>query len=256
MAIKSALKAYTEIQKNMNKLSGLNPVASVSMAANTATKAAPSKYGTETYDDAIKTYTNKVKSDAEDAKKTANSEYDNQAKQAYISKMQNQRQLSKNLAEQGIRGGASETAQLKQQSNYENTRNTIASNRQTALRNIDKEANDNIFNFTMEQNAAKQAYIQQREQEDRQVAEQKRQEAVQAKEAQKERDWQAKQTAKTNKVQEYVATVGRYNTVDKCDAAIKKIKSLKKKNPAKYKKELWKIKYIQAQRAEIQNKKK
>lgn len=248
-----------------NVLGGITPNAV--LAAKKQAKTVFNKYDTSTYDNAMAAYEQKAKADMETSKQETNAQYDSQAKQAYISKMQNQRQLQNNLIQQGIRGGSSETSQLKQQSSYENTRNTIAANRQSALRSIEKETSDNIFNYNQEQNAAKQAYIQQREAEERQIAEtkrqeaaqvkeQKRQEAAQVKENKRQEAVQAKQTAKTNKVQEYVATIGRYNTVKKADAAIKAIKKLKKSNPKKYAKEKWKIKYIQAQKAEVQNKKK
>lgn len=220
-------------------------------------------YDTSAYDNAIAAYEQKMKADAESAKQAKAAEYDAQAKAAYISRLQNQRTLNDNLLAAGIRGGATETANAKMLANYENNRNQIAQSKASALTSIDKDANDKMFDYRQAQEAAKLQYIQNRQAEDRQIAETKRQEAVQAAEAEKERaynaaqakqeqKWQEKQTAAANKLtkkensrQNYVATITRYNTVAKCDKAIK---------AAKKKGETWKVKYIQAQKADLQNK--
>lgn len=204
-----------------------------------------------------------MKADAEAAKQTKAAEYDAQAKSAYISRIQNQRVLNDNLLAAGIRGGATETTNAKMLANYENNRNQIAQSKASALAGIDKDANDKMFNYRQAQEAAKLQYVQNRQAEDRQIAETKRQEAAQATEAAKERaynkaqamqerKWQEKQTDKANKLtkkenakQDYVATITRYNTVAKCNKAIK---------AAKKKGETWKVKYIQAQKADLQNK--
>lgn len=191
-------------------------------------------YDTSAYDNAIKAYEEKMKADAEAAKKKKNASYDKQAKQAYISSVQNQRALQNNLNQRGIRGGASESSLLKQQAAYQNTRNDIESYRQSALSDIDKDAADKIFDYTTTNEAAKQSYIQSREAEDRQINEYKRQEAIAAKQQDETR---------------YAATISRYNTVAKVDAEINAINALKTSNPAAYNENAWKIAYLQAQRA-------
>ena len=191
-------------------------------------------YDTSAYDNAIKAYEEKMKADAEAAKKKKNASYDKQAKQAYISSVQNQRALQNSLTQRGIRGGASESSLLKQQAAYQNTRNDIESYRQTALSDIDKDAADKIFDYTTTNEAAKQSYIQSREAEDRQINEYKRQEAIAAKQQDETR---------------YAATISRYNTVAKVDAEINAINALKTSNPAAYNENAWKIAYLQAQRA-------
>lgn len=275
---KSALKAKKVVVKTKQPaktLPSIKPALSVSNAVSlaaqttqpvTATQPAPSagpKYDTSAYDNAIAAYEQKMKADAESAKQTKAAEYDSQAKAAYIARLQNQRTLNDNLLAAGIRGGATETTNAKMLANYENNRNQIAQNKSAALTSIDKEAGDKMFDYRQAQEAAKLQYVQSREAEDRQIAETKRQEAVQAEEAakeraynaaeaDKERAWQKQQTATANKQakkenarQNYVSTITRYNTVAKCDKAIK---------AAKKKGETWKVKYIQAQKAELQNK--
>lgn len=194
-------------------------------------------YNTATYDKAITEYDKKMKADAAAAKKQKSAEFDSQAKSAYISKMQNQRTLNNNLASSGIRGGASESSQLKIATNYENNRNQIAQQKSSALTDIDKNANDLMFNNRQTQLAAKQSYIQAREAEARQIAETKRQEK-----------WQAAQTDKKNKETRYAATVSGYTSNKKIDKLIKKI--------IKSKKDVWRVSYLRAQKATNTAKKK
>lgn len=130
------------------------------------------------YDNQYNEYANKLKADAEAAKNQTSQQYGELLRQAYVSNMQNQQKLSDRLAEAGIRGGGSETANLKLMTGYQNTRNKTNSERQSALANIDKQMNDNLFNFKITNDQAKNAYMQQIESEMRQIAENKRQEAV------------------------------------------------------------------------------
>ena len=178
-----------------------------------------------------------VRADAEAQKKTTNATYDDQLREAYVNRMQNQRTLANNLAQAGIRGGASETANLKLATTYENSRNDINKGRNAAIANIDQQANKAIYDFNTTQEAARQTYIQNREAEERQIAETKRQE-----------QWQAQQTKKANDEKRYAATIGGWNSVKKINKEIKRIR--------KSGKNTWRIKYLRAQRAVLQAKKK
>lgn len=211
----------------------------------TATAPPASKYDTSAYDQGAAAYAAKMKADAETAKQQKTAEYDEQARQAYVSRLQNGRKLSENLSKAGIRGGATETANLNLQTNYENSRNKINSQKMTDLKAIDQDVNDKIFQDKQTRDAAKLAYIQQREAEDRQKAETQRQE-----------QWQAQQTAKQNRETRYAATISGYDTVAKCDKKIKQIQKWKKTNPKKYKEHSWKLSYLRAQRATVKAKKK
>ncbi len=226
-------------------------------------------YDTSVYDNMIAAYEQKMKAEAEQRKKEKAAEYDSQAKSAYISKLQNQRTLNDNLARAGIRGGTTETTNARLLSNYENNRNQIAANKSSALTAIDRNADDMIFNYKQQQEAAKLQYIQAREAEARQIAETKRQEQWNAQQAQKEREWNAqqskierdynakqaqkernqakKETKKQNRETRYAATIGGYDTVKKCDAAIK---------AAKKSGQTWKIPYLRNQKAVIKAKNK
>lgn len=124
-------------------------------------------YNTSYYDNAINEYNKKVDSDTKtqitDAQNSANS----QLKQAYISRMQNQQKLNNQLAQAGIRGGVTETSNIKLDTDYGNTRNTINSDLTNTIKDINTTAQDNKFNYTQTMNSAKQEYIQNREAEDR-----------------------------------------------------------------------------------------
>lgn len=214
-------------------------------APSAAPAASTSKYDTSEYDQADAAYTARIRADAETAKKEKTAEYGEQARQAYISRMQNEKKLSENLARVGIRGGATETANLNLQANYENNRNKINSQKMNDLKAIDRNADDEIFKNKQALNADKLAYIHQREAEERQIAETKRQE-----------QWQAQQAAKQNRETRYAATMSGYDTVAKCDKKIKQIQKWKKTNPAKYKEHSWKLTYLRAQRATVKAKNK
>lgn len=70
-------------------------------------------------------------------KTTVNQNYDDIARQAYITSMQNKKALPQQLAASGVNGGASETAMLGLSANYENNLNKINTGRNNALYDID-----------------------------------------------------------------------------------------------------------------------
>lgn len=129
-------------------------------------------YETETkrYDDLYSEYEKKAKADAEKAKAQAKQNYNDKLKQAYISRMQDQRELEKNMARVGVRGGATETSNLKLATNYQNTRNDLNKQQTQAVQNIDTQTQDNIFAYKQANDSAKLSYIEQREAEERQAA--------------------------------------------------------------------------------------
>lgn len=78
----------------------------------------------------------------ESQKGTINTNYDDAARQAYITKMQNQKALPDQLAAQGQSGGASETANLTIGTNYQNNLSTINNGRNQAINGVDTEINN------------------------------------------------------------------------------------------------------------------
>jgi len=78
----------------------------------------------------------------ESQKGITNSNYDDTARQAYIASMQSKNSLPEQLALQGVTGGASETALLKENTGYENNITGINKSRQNALTGLDSTIND------------------------------------------------------------------------------------------------------------------
>lgn len=70
-------------------------------------------------------------------KEDAQKEYDRQEQQNYINYMMGQKNINQALAAQGISGGASETALLRQLSDYEGLQNDTAAQREQALRDLE-----------------------------------------------------------------------------------------------------------------------
>lgn len=127
-------------------------------------------YNTARYDTLYNDFVKQQNADAEKQKARTTEDYSKQLKQAYINRMQEQRELNENLARAGIRGGATETAHLKLATNYENTKNNLNEQKTRALKDIADNAKSNIFNYKQQNDAAKISYIEQREAEDRQIA--------------------------------------------------------------------------------------
>lgn len=128
-------------------------------------------YKTETkrYDDLYKAYEKKVNADKTKTKNRTEADYNEKLKQLYISKMQDQKALDENLTRSGIRGGATETSNLKLSTNYQNNRASMQREKARALEDIDTQAKDNLFNYKQTTDASKLSYIEQREAENRQI---------------------------------------------------------------------------------------
>ena len=75
-----------------------------------------------------------------------NKQAEDSLKQAYINNMLAQRNIGQQLAAQGINGGASESAMLRLNTNYGNSRNNINTNLASNLRDIENEYNKNKAN--------------------------------------------------------------------------------------------------------------
>lgn len=232
------------IKDSSSKSSGKKPSLSLNLVGNVAnavggnsSSGTKPKYDTSYYDNVMAKNAQQVRADAEAQKKTTNATYDEQLREAYVNRMQNQRTLANNLAQAGIRGGASETANLKLATTYENSRNDINKSRNAAIADIDQKANKAIYDFNTTQEAARQTDIQNREAEDRQIAETKRQE-----------QWQAQQTKQANDERRYAATISGWTSISKINKLIKKIQ--------KSGKDTWRVKYLRAQRAVLEAKKK
>lgn len=116
--------------------------------------------GTAFYDQAIADYNKKAKSDYNRQVKQINQEQAGGLKEAYIARMQNQQALQNNLANAGIRGGATETAQLNMMNAYQNQRNTVNQQAQQQRQDAYATYQDNVFNNTQQMRTAQAQYLE------------------------------------------------------------------------------------------------
>lgn len=81
-------------------------------------------------------------------------------KQAYLTRAQNERQLRDNLAQSGIRGGASETAMMGLANQYGQARNAANTDYRNSVNSINQAIDQNIFDYTTDAEARAEEYRQ------------------------------------------------------------------------------------------------
>ena len=163
---------------------------------------------------------------------TIGGQYDKQQNQNYINYMMNQRDLPGQLARLGITGGASESSQLRANTNYENIKNNTESERNSALNNITNTMNNNLAQYRLSAASDLRNKLYTNEQQ-RLAAAQKLKEQQQARSDAK----------KQRRYERYRDTIRRFDTIGKVDKAIAKAK--KTKQPS------WKIQLLRAQKADL-----
>lgn len=124
-------------------------------------------YNTERYDDLIKRYNKQVDTDTAQQIKTARGDAESRLRQAYIQNAQNQRQLNQNLAQRGVRGGATQSAQLNLMNQYGANRNAINSDLTSTINSANQNAQSNKNAYALETESARTQYLENREAEDR-----------------------------------------------------------------------------------------
>jgi hypothetical protein len=81
-------------------------------------------------------------------------------KQAYINRLQNQQKLNQNLAQAGIRGGATETANLNLANQYGQARAAANSDYTNSVNQINQSTDRNIFDYRMDMDSRAEEYRQ------------------------------------------------------------------------------------------------
>lgn len=153
---------------NLGTVSELIGAAAKKAAPTTFSTPTTPTYDTSAYDAMYNDFAARQQEIAARQKAETTEEYNKQLKEAYIGRMQNQKSLNENLVQMGIRGGATETANLNLLSNYQGTRNSLNADKMKALQTIDNNLSDNLFNYKQQMDMAKQSYLEQRQAEDRQ----------------------------------------------------------------------------------------
>lgn len=133
---------------------------------------------TSYYDQAIKNYTNQANIDRANQIGEAQKTQQTNLRNAYINRLQNEKNLNQRLATQGIRGGATETANLNLMNQYGQARQSANTDYANSVNQINQNIDRNIFDYTNDMNSRAEEY---------------RQNLAQAK-------WQAEREDKTNEI--------------------------------------------------------
>lgn len=128
---------------------------------------ATKKYDTSEYDNLYNAYATSVDQNLAAQKNEAQSSAASQLKQAYISRLQNERQLKDNLAASGIRGGATETSMLRLSNDYGNQRSAINTSLANSIKEYELAADQSKLAYKQDIDAKKLAYIENMAAEDR-----------------------------------------------------------------------------------------
>lgn len=91
---------------------------------------------------------------------SANKSADQQLREAYVTKLQNENALNDRLARSGIRGGATETANLNLANAYGNSRNSIYSNRDQLIQQYNLAADQNKLTYGLDVDTQYAQYLQ------------------------------------------------------------------------------------------------
>ena len=184
------------------------------------------------YDDLAKSYAASVDQDAQNQISDATKTAEGQLRQAYITRMQDQRTLNNNLATAGIRGGATETASLNLANQYGNTRNSINSNLASSITGINRTAAQNKLAYQQDIDAKKQAYIENRQSEARQAAREDLTNYRNRKDMLNQRQYERGQTKRQQRIEKYTAQYSKYFSVKQLKKLLKS-KSVKNNALAK-----------------------
>lgn len=125
---------------------------------------------TSAYDKLKANYNKSVDADTARRIAQAQTSADSQLKQAYVTRMQNERTLRDNLAQSGIRGGATETSNIKLANQYGANVGQINSTLAQTTNEINATADANKLAYAQDIDAKKRQYIEDREREARQTA--------------------------------------------------------------------------------------
>lgn len=179
---------------------------------------------TAAYDRLISNYNRSVDQNTAQQIAQANTNAQGQLRQAYITRMQDQNRLNQNLATSGIRGGATETANLNLMNQYGNTRNTINSQLASSINSINQQAQQNKLAYQQDINAKRQQYIENRQSEARQAAREEVNNARNRAIAREETLYTRSQTKRTQDIEKYTAWASKYYDTKKLKAELEKAK--------------------------------
>lgn len=176
----------------------------------------PLAIDTTYYDRAIADYNKMVDENTTSQLKRAEGTAAEQLRQAYISNMQNRNALQDRLAMAGIRGGGTETANLRLMSNYQNARGGIRSNLATTAADLNRGATQQKGENTAAVNAARQAYLDNTAQANWQASREDSQTDYANKVAEEERN-------RAINIERWTARYSKYYSVNELKKLLKKV---------------------------------
>ena len=202
------------------------------------------------YDNYMSKYRQTVNAQKNADIKASNAQYNANAQQAALRNAVQQRELQRQMYRNGITGGATETTMMNQANNYANQQGKIASDKAASANTIRQKANADIAAFklqNMQNRAAALDSAKDREYNKYQNylkrTDDRRKERKEDKRYLNERRYNRKMDTRNR----YAQTVRGYDTEK---AINRKIKQIRKSG-----KNLWRIAYLKAQRADLRDKK-
>lgn len=165
------------------------------------------------YNNLISQYQNQMQTARDAAVALSDQGYNQNRRNAYIAYRKNQAQLPNQLRQMGITGGASETAQLRANTNYQNQTGAIDSQKASARNQIYNDYQDAFNEYALALNAQRASDIYN---EEVRIAE--------------------------RNYENFMNTLDRFQTVKQCDAWLKRYKDQPN----------WKIRAVKDRRGEIQ----
>lgn len=115
---------------------------------------------TSFYSNAVQNYTNDAEQNR--ARQIADAQKNQQTnlRQAYINRLQNEQKLNQNLAQQGIRGGMTQTANLRLANQYGAERSAAQSDYNNAVNTINQNIDKNITDYRNDMESRAEQYAQ------------------------------------------------------------------------------------------------
>ncbi len=210
------------------------------------------------YNNAIKSYTTQAEKQRATQIGEAQKAQDSALKQAYITKVQNQNRLNEALATSGIRGGATETSNLRLQNTYGAAVGAANTDYTNSVNSINQSIDQNIADYTSDMKSRAEEYrqnlAQARWQADRENALNKYQNAREDYWNTKDYNWKKTTANREEKWNQYNANMEKWNNyyLDKYSGwgkdALKKEEAKINKKLAKAKTSAEKIRWQQALR--------
>ena len=115
---------------------------------------------TSFYTNAVNTYTAQANKERQTQLGEAQKNQQSALKQAYVTRLQNQQRLNNNLAQAGIRGGMTETANLNLANQYGQARAAANSDYANSVNQINQATDRNIFDYQSDMESRAEEYRQ------------------------------------------------------------------------------------------------